>query len=137
MSSFLTFCNLTFGSHVYAVDPDTLNSVGSIVSIVDMVGKALNILVFACGAIFIAYLIFGAYKFVTAQGDPKGIAGAKQSLTHSVIGLCIVIGVFAINSIVVGILGVDSDYAEVGGTSSGLIGQIADGIQGVLDWIDP
>jgi len=34
-------------------------------------------------------------------------------------------------------LSVISDYAEVGGPSSGLIGQIADGIQGVLDWIDP
>ena len=125
-------------SCVYALDPESLNSVGSVVHIVDMVGKALNILVLSCGAIFIAYLIFGAYKFATAQGDPKGIAGAKQSLTYAVIGLCIVIGVFAINSIVVGILGLSStEYGRAGGLGSGgILGTLGDGINDIVSWID-
>ena len=125
-------------SRAYALDPESLNSVGSVVNIVGMVGKALNILVLSCGAIFIAYLVFGAYKFATAQGDPKGIAGAKQSLTYAVIGLCIVIGVFAINSIVVGILGLSStEYGQAGGLGSGgILGTLGDGIGDIISWID-
>jgi len=134
MLSVLTLCNLIFVKRVHAVvDPASLSSASSIVSIVDMVGAALNILVLSAGAIFIGYLIFGAYKFATAQGDPKGIAGAKQSLTHSVIGLCIVIGVFAINSIVVGILGVSNSGL---GTPDGILDSLRTGISEIVSWID-
>jgi len=135
MLNFINPSLFSFRAHAQVITAE-LDRVGGILEIVKVIGMALNVLVFISGAVFIAYLIFGAYKFLTAQGDPKGIAGAKQSLTHSVIGLCIVIGVFAINAIVVGILGVDSSYSEVGGPSSGLIGQITLGIQEILDWID-
>ncbi len=122
-------------SRVYALDPGDINSFRNVELLVGMLGKALNILVFSAGAIFIAYLIFGAYKFATAQGDPKGIAGAKQSLTYAVIGLCIVIGVFAINSIVVGILGLGSSNPELK-SPGGIFGSLKTGINGIVSWID-
>ncbi len=96
------------------IQPAYAQTADSVQDLVDVGARALNVLVLSAGAVFVGFAIMAAYKFATAEGDPKGIQGAKQSLTYAVIGLCVVVGVFAINAIVVGIL------APTGGASGNL-----------------
>ncbi|MBD3365838.1 hypothetical protein GF360_00675 [candidate division WWE3 bacterium] len=124
----MSLLKLLPASVVYAQNPADLNSVGTVVEIVDVLARAFNVLVFSAGAVFIVMVIFSAYKFATAQGDPKGTAGAKQSLTFSVIGLLIVIGVFVINVIVNGILGTNA------GDAGGVFGSLRQGISELVEW---
>jgi hypothetical protein len=128
MFNFLTR-NL-FTAQVYAQE---YNSFRDVSELADKVGQAVNILIFISGAVFIAYLILGAYKFATAQGDPKGITGAKQTLTHAFIGVFVVLGVFFINMLVVNWLGVDSTYGEPAGTS-GIFDMLKQGIDALEEW---
>jgi hypothetical protein len=76
----------------------------SLLGLVDVAARLLNVLILISSGVFVGFVILAAFKFATAAGDPKGIQGAKQSLTYAVIGLCVVVGVFAINAIVVGVL---------------------------------
>lgn len=126
--------NLLFSTgvltRVYAQRPEDLGGHTDVPQLVDALARGLNILLYASGAVFTGYLIFGAYKFATAQGDPKGISGAKQTLTHAFMGLSIVIGVFAINAIIVNILGIGGDYGE----ASGIFDMMRAGLQGLVDW---
>lgn len=113
---------------VYAQEMDSYEDVPEIV---DAVRRGFNILIGISGAVFIAFIIMGAYKFLTSQGDPKGIAGAKQSITYAFIGFSIILGVFAINAIVAGILGVPTSF-----TGGGIFNMLQQGLQSLVDWSD-
>ena len=120
-----------FTAQVYA--QPTYNSLQDVPQIVDQVSQAVNILIYISGAVFIAYLIMGAYKFATAQGDPKGISGAKQTLTYAFIGVFIVIGVFFINSVVVDLIGAPANYRRTG--SNGIFDMLRGGIDALVQWV--
>ena len=93
MVNFLANC---FLQPVYAQD--------SPLELLDVAARGLNILILISSAIFVGFVVFAAYKFASSEGDPKGIQGAKQSLTYAVIGLLVVVGVFVINAVVINIL---------------------------------
>jgi hypothetical protein len=112
------------------VRPVYAQDTGSIYGLVDVAGRAINILVLASGAIFVVFVIFTAFKFATSQGDAKAVQGAKESLTMAVLGLLVVLGIFAINSIVVGILGAGDEY----GTPTGIFDNIKSGVCELLDY---
>jgi hypothetical protein len=118
--------------NVYAQHPDNLSNASDLSEIVNAARRGFNILVFIAGAVFIGYLIMGAYKFATAQGDPKGIAGAKQTLTHALIGLSIVIGVFALNTIIYNLLSPGEDDF---GTVGGIFDRLEGAINNFEDWL--
>ena len=98
--------------------------------LVDVAARGLNVLILISGAVFVGFAIMSAYKFATAEGDPKGIQGAKQSLTYAVVGLCVVVGVFAINAIIVGILA----PSNAPGDANSLFGDIRDVICEIEDF---
>lgn len=50
----------------------------------------LDIVVFLAGGILLIYIIIGGYKYLTAQGDPKAIDGARNTITYALIGFGIV-----------------------------------------------
>ncbi|PIS22429.1 hypothetical protein COT50_02030 [candidate division WWE3 bacterium CG08_land_8_20_14_0_20_41_10] len=68
--------------------------------------RLLNVLVLSVGAIFVMFVFLSAIKFAMAQGDPKALQGAKQGLTVAIIGVLVVVGVFAILTILRNILGI-------------------------------
>ncbi len=119
-----------FVAQVYA---QAYNSSGDVSELAAKVGQAVNILIYISGAVFIAYLIMGAYKFATAQGDPKGISGAKQTLTYAFIGVFVVIGAFFINMIVVDLIGAPATYGETEGTG-GIFGMLEQGLTKLEEW---
>jgi len=105
----------------------------SVQYIVDAVARGFNILLLSAGAVFIGYVILSAYKFASAEGDSKAVQGAKQSLTHAVIGLLIVVGVFSINIIVINILGLSGGGADFR-NPQGLFDMIKSAISDIEDY---
>jgi len=59
------------------------------------------------GLLLLAYLIFGALRFMTASGDEKGVTAAKAMLTNAAIGLVILAASFPIIKMVEIILGIN------------------------------
>jgi hypothetical protein len=91
-----------------------------LIELLIVVARVFNILVFSAGVVFVAMLFLSAYKFSISQGDPKGIEGAKKTLTHALIGFLIVVGAYSLLSLIVASLG---GY-ESQGTMTGLFGTI-------------
>lgn len=67
--------------------------------------RVVNFMVLVVGAVFVIMILYGAIKLSMALGDPKGLEGARQTWTWTIVGGLIVLGFFAIFTIVVGIFG--------------------------------
>ena len=48
------------------------------------------------GVLFLTYLLYAGYHWMTAQGDEKKVDKAKDTLTRAVIGLIIIIAAYSI-----------------------------------------
>ncbi|MBU0649904.1 hypothetical protein KJ605_01640 [Patescibacteria group bacterium] len=78
-------------------------------AIICPIARLLNILIFSAGAIFVALIFITAIKFALAQGDPKALMASKQTLTTAVMGFIVVIGAWAILTILKNVLGLRAD----------------------------
>lgn len=63
------------------------------------------LLVFA-GSVALFFIIFSGIKFLTSQGDPKQVEGARKTLTWAIAGLALILLSFAIVNIIAGVTGV-------------------------------
>jgi hypothetical protein len=64
----------------------------------------------AAGSIvFLGYLAFGAFKWMTAGGEPAQLNAAKQTMTQAIIGLVIMASIFAIASLLALVLGLNEN----------------------------
>lgn len=57
------------------------------------------------GAAAIVFLLFGAIKFVTSQGDQKALQSARGTMTYAVIGVVLILLSFTIVNIITTALG--------------------------------
>ena len=64
--------------------------------------------------ILITYLIYAGITFITAQGDPQGIAAARTRIQNAIIGFVIAVFAYAIVRVVSGLFGVTTT-ALIGG----------------------
>lgn len=48
------------------------------------------------GILFFAYIIYGAYIWMTSRGNDDKVKGATTTITNSIIGLIITLGAYAI-----------------------------------------
>jgi hypothetical protein len=111
-----------YNGYAHAVDMEEPTSV---TPLLEFVGRTLNVLVSISGTAFSIMVLLSAYKYAMARGDPKGILGAKQTLTMAVTGLIIVVGFYTIMSIIAGVFGVTSAFADpTGNLKSGFDGLI-------------
>lgn len=136
MTLLVTIKNLILRSFllpVYAQNMDDINAANDIVLIIDPIKRAFNVFLFLSGGVFIGVIFLAVFKFLTAQGDPKGIQGGKNTLTYAVMGLLVVIGVFAINMIVASILGIENDPFAPG---TGIFDKLEEGLQFFAEWAD-
>lgn len=79
----------------------SLYTLGGIVT--DLLNWALSL----AGIVAFIFLIVGGFKYLTAQGDQKAIAGAQQTIFGAVIGLLIVFVSYWVVKILETLLGVD------------------------------
>ena len=66
----------------------------------------INWLFIAAGVLAVIYVLWSGIQYITSQGDPARVSGAKQRLLYAIIGLVVVIGSYIIVNTVLGILGV-------------------------------
>jgi hypothetical protein len=70
--------------------PATLPQLEGVFS--QVVGYALGL----AGIVLFVLLLIGGFKYITSNGDPKAVEGAKATLTHAVLGLVIVLASYLI-----------------------------------------
>ncbi|OGC47806.1 hypothetical protein A2886_00260 [candidate division WWE3 bacterium RIFCSPHIGHO2_01_FULL_42_13] len=105
-------------AHAQITDPDTSfcnisernlveknNYAPSPLQIICPIVGILNVLTLLAGAGFVLMIFMGAYKYALSQGDPKGLDGAKSTLTHALLGFAVIIGMYLILSFIQRIFG--------------------------------
>ena len=66
-------------------------------SLAGIVGIVIQAFLGLLGVIFLSYLLYAGYNWMTAQGDEEKVTKAKDTLTRAVIGLIITISAYAIS----------------------------------------
>lgn len=70
----------------------------SVAQIIQQVG---NVLIFIVGAVSVIMLIIGGIRYTVSQGDQAAVAGAKNTILYSIIGLVVAfISYAAVNFII-------------------------------------
>jgi len=93
---------MTVPLQVLAVDnsivpPETLGKVTDIVGIIRAIIQFILLVAFVLAFIM---LLIGGIRWITAGGDEKGVAGARNMITGALIGLVIVLVAYAIIKLV-------------------------------------
>ncbi len=65
------------------------------------IGKVLNIIYSFLGLIGLILVIYGGFKWLTAEGSQEDIQKAKKIITNTIIGLVILFSAYAITQFVV------------------------------------
>jgi hypothetical protein len=58
-------------------------------SLQDQVGAIIDILGIIAGVLSVIFLIIGGINYITSEGDPKKLAGAKNTIAYAIAGLVI------------------------------------------------
>lgn len=89
--------------------------------IADMLARAFNLFLMIGGTVFLIMILWSAYKYAMALGDPKMLEGAKQSLTYAIFGFVVVLGFYTIITFAASYFGVAGE--PVFGDPAGLLKQ--------------
>ena len=73
-----------------------------------IINNAIKIVIMIALILVLAMLIFGALQWILSGGDKEKVAGARNRITHALIGLAILGLAFVILTVVSGILGIPS-----------------------------
>lgn len=63
---------------------------------------ALNIVFSITASISLLMIVIAGFRYVTAHGDPKGVAQARNTILYSIIGLVVTMAAYSIVTFVVG-----------------------------------
>ena len=65
----------------------------------------LNLIFGIVGAISVLIIVIAGFRYITAAGDPKAVAQARNSILYAVVGLLVSLTAFAIVTFVLGNVG--------------------------------
>jgi len=65
------------------------------------IGSIIQSLLSLLGVIFMAYIIYGGYKWLTARGNEENLNIAKGTIRNGIVGLIIILGAYAISAFVI------------------------------------
>ena len=74
-------------------------------SVVDILNRVRDMLMLVIGSLSLVMLTVGGIRYVAAGGDKDGINGAKQTVTHALLGLAVAIAAPVLIQIIKAILG--------------------------------
>ncbi|NTU98626.1 hypothetical protein HGA64_01295 [Candidatus Falkowbacteria bacterium] len=86
-----------------AVDQDARSAMGyqsTTDSIEVKVGKLIGQILSYVGVIFFVFIVWGGLKWMTAQGNDKQVAEAKELIINATIGLLVVLSAYAITNFI-------------------------------------
>ncbi len=66
-----------------------------------LLGKIVEVLMFALGAICVIMIIIGGIRYTTSGGDASQVKSAKDTILYSVVGLVVAIFAYAIVGFVI------------------------------------
>lgn len=90
------------------LESGTWEGAPSPMAIICPIARFLNVLVLSAAAVFVVFILLSAIKYALSQGDPKALMASQQTLTTTVIGFFIVIGVYTLLTIIKNVLGLTS-----------------------------
>lgn len=64
---------------------------GTLTAVPTLIANILAVLTFVAAISAFIMLIFGGFRFIIAQGDPKAVQAARGTLTWAVVGLVMII----------------------------------------------
>jgi len=73
----------------------------------DIVSELIKFLFPLAGLLLLLYLIYGGYRYMLSQGDPKALQEARGVITNALLGFAIVFVSFWIVQIIGTILGLN------------------------------
>ena len=71
-----------------------------------LIGNALAVLFFLAGLLAFFFIVTGGIAWITAGGDAKAAASARDRITAAVVGLLVVVAAFAITLILSQVFGI-------------------------------
>lgn len=74
-----------------------------------LVNLILPVLTAGAGLFAFAYMLYGAYTWITASGDPKKLEDARKTITYAVFGVLFVVVSFLLVRVVMFVLGTDAN----------------------------
>ncbi|HPL92871.1 MAG TPA: hypothetical protein PLB38_01145 [bacterium] len=72
--------------------------------LLEKVGRFISIFLGLLGVIFLVFILFYGFQWMTAGGDSKKVQSAKDGIVNLVIGLVLVLSAYAITSFVIKLL---------------------------------
>jgi hypothetical protein len=66
-----------------------------------IVGKSISVLLGVLGLLFVVYVVYAGFLYLTAQGEETNVKKAKKMLSQAVIGMIIVVSAYAITNVVI------------------------------------
>ncbi len=88
-------CDQLRNPAIYNNPPDAAHQV-QIFHLECIFGSFLGTIASFIGMVVLVTLLFGGYKYITSQGDPKAMTSAKATLTFAIIGLILVVASYFI-----------------------------------------
>ena len=67
-----------------------MNDVAQLKDLQGIFSNVVGVALAFAGIVLFIMLIVGGFKFITAGGDPKGIEGAKKTLTYAIAGIVLI-----------------------------------------------
>lgn len=63
----------------------------------EIVGIVIQAFLGLLGVLFISYMVFAGYAWMTAQGDEEKVTKAKDTISRAIIGLIVTVAAYAIS----------------------------------------
>lgn len=74
--------------------------VPSLGCLAETITRLVEVALMFAGIVTLLVLFWGAIRFITSRGDPKGIQQAQKTLTYAIIGVAVVLSSFIIVNVV-------------------------------------
>lgn len=111
----LTIVSLAYGAPALAADEqinlnvpgEWANRVPKNIGLESLISGVIQFLLIAAAVFFFIYLLIGGIKWIMSGGDKGKIEIARGQITHALVGLLIVLGVWIINGVLKSMFGID------------------------------
>ncbi|MFC1653704.1 hypothetical protein ACFL1M_02555 [Patescibacteria group bacterium] len=109
----LTTALLLFPSKVYAAPWSSKcvsgpnNDVPTILGLECLLGNVISNALRLVGLVAFVFVIIGAFRWISSSGDPKGMEGAKKTVTTAIFGLILAVMAIFIMMLISSVTGVD------------------------------
>lgn len=80
---------------------------GPLIALTKLVSLMIGIITISAGLYFLFQFLIGGFQWLGSSGDKTRLQSAQDRLTHSLIGMIVVVAAYAIVSIIGGLLGLD------------------------------